>query len=50
MKKLLMLALLACAFVYFSPVADAYSLTPAASHSKHVKHHKHHKHHKHSQA
>jgi hypothetical protein len=42
MKKLLTLALLACAFVYFSPVANAASNTAPNGHHKHHKHHHHH--------
>jgi hypothetical protein len=49
MKKFLTLALLACVFLYFSPVANAY--TGVTSAKKHHKHHKHHsRHHNHQQA
>ncbi len=51
MKKLLMLALLAFAFLYLSPMADAYSgAGPTKTHHKHQKHHSHHHRHHHSKA
>jgi hypothetical protein len=49
MKKILTLAVLACAFIYFSPAANAYTGTTIAK--KHHKHHKHHtRHHHHAAA
>jgi hypothetical protein len=43
MKKFLMLAFLACAFVYFTPMANAYTgMTVAKKHHKHHKKHHHH--------